>query len=417
MDTLAAVRPDARRFLLLCVQLASLLAVFWLYHIEGPVFFSLAVLSFAGFAVHYWLPLAWKERFFVLLSMAGAFIVLEPGVAALVLATGGLIFGVTRLPMSWHFRLGLILAIAVSVMLARSFPDAGIPGAYWPTLGALFMFRLVLYMYALKHATTPFGFREFASYFFMLPNFYFLFFPVVDFQTMRKGFMRRDIHSVAQQGILWIVRGTVQLLLYRVVVQLRGNGSPHEITTLPLLVENMVLTYLLYLKVSGSFHIIVGLIRLFGYDLPETHRRWLLASSLTDFWRRINIYWKDFMVTMVYLPVYFRLRRGGDLRAQLVGTALVFVITWLAHAWQYWWLSGRWLLSGPDTMFWGLLGALVMVNVYWEVTRQRRRTKDSPFATVLATAGTFSLIVFLWTLWSSPTLKAWLELLTYRSVG
>jgi D-alanyl-lipoteichoic acid acyltransferase DltB (MBOAT superfamily) len=229
--------------------------------------------------------------------------------------------------------------------------------------------------------------------------------------------MRRDIDSVAQQGILWIVRGTVQLLLYRVVVQLRGNGSPAEVTTLPLLIENMILTYLLYLKVSGSFHIIVGLIRLFGYDLPETHRRWLLARSLTDFWRRINIYWKDFMVTMVYLPVYFRLRKGGDLRAQLVGTALVFVVTWLAHAWQYWWLSGRWLLTGPDTLFWGILGALVVTNVYWEVTRKRRRTPRSRLATVLGTVGTLSLIVFLWTLWSSPTLKAWLELITYRSVG
>lgn len=57
---------------------------------------------------------------------------------------------------------------------------------------------------------------------------------------------------------------------------------------------------------------IIGFMNLFGYDLPETHRKYLLAHSLTDFWRRINIYGKDFMVKMVYFPVYFRLRRSGD---------------------------------------------------------------------------------------------------------
>jgi D-alanyl-lipoteichoic acid acyltransferase DltB (MBOAT superfamily) len=251
----------------------------------------------------------------------------------------------------------------------------------------------------------------------MLPNFYFLFFPVVDFQTMRKGFLRRDAFDIAQEGILWIVRGTIHLLVYRVIVQLLGSGLPSGVTSFPLLVENMVLTYLLYVKVSGSFHIIVGLLRLFGYDLPETHRRWLFAHSLADFWRRINIYWKDFMVTMVYLPVYFRFRRTGDVRAQLLGTALVFVTTWILHAWQFWWLSGTWLLTVPDTLFWGILGTLVVGNVYWEVTRPRSKATVSLARRTVSVVGTFALIVFVWSLWSSPTLNAWLELLTYSRVG
>jgi D-alanyl-lipoteichoic acid acyltransferase DltB (MBOAT superfamily) len=179
----------------------------------------------------------------------------------------------------------------------------------------------------------------------------------------------------------------------------------------------MILTYLLYLKVSGTFHVIVGILHLFGYDLPETHRKWLLARSLTDFWRRINIYWKDFMVKMVYLPTYFRLRKRGEVRAQLIGTVLVFFVTWLTHAWQYWWLSGEWLLTLPDTLFWGILGALVCFNVWRELKTGPRKPAPAPPLRALQTVGTFSLIVFLWTLWSSPSLKAWLELLTYGEVG
>ena len=65
----------------------------------------------------------------------------------------------------------------------------------------------------------------------------------------------------------------------------------------------MVCNYLLYLQVSGQFHMACGMLHLFGYQLPETHHRYLLATGFTDYWRRINIYWKDFMVRVVFNPV------------------------------------------------------------------------------------------------------------------
>jgi len=413
----AHARTDIRRFFLILIQLGLLLFAFKAYHIESPVFLTMSAIAFAGFAVHYWLPPTIKEPFFVALSAATAFLVLEPIVAGLVFGTGIVIYGITRLPVSWGIRCGLVIVVAVTVIALRSVPELGVPSAYWPTLGALFMFRLAIYLYELKHAKKPFRFLEFATYFFMLPNFYFLFFPVVDFQTMRKGFLRRDMNDLAQQGIMWMMRGTLQLLIYRVIILLRGSATPEAVTTLPLLIKNMALTYLLYLKVSGTFHIIVGLLHLFGYDLPETHRKWAIASSLTDFWRRINIYWKDFMVKMVYLPVYFRFRKGGELRAQLVGTVLVFVLTWVLHAWQFWWLSGKWLLTVPDTLFWGILGALVVINVFKEVRAARRKTAVALPVRIVQTVGTMSLIMFLWSMWSSPTLSAWFELLTYGSLS
>lgn len=414
---LANARADLARFAVLAGQLALLLVAFRVYHIEGPVFFVVASTAFGGFLVHYWLPLRWKEPFLLALSAAGAFLVLEPVVAALVLGAGLVIFALTRLPVSFGIRLTLILLFGGAIIAARFLPDVGIPGAFWPTFGALFMFRLVIYLYDLRHAAAPFGLVEFGTYFFMLPNFYFLFFPVVDFQTMRQGFLRRNIHDIAQQGIVWMVRGTVHLLVYRVVVQLRGRGAPDEVTSLAALVENMVLTYLLYLKVSGTFHVTVGILHLFGYDLPETHHKWLMARSLTDFWRRINIYWKDFMVKVVWLPTYFRLRKGGDLRAQLVATVLVFVTTWITHAWQYWWLSGQWLLTVPDMLFWGTLGALVVLNVWLEHRAGPRRPPPALPVRILQRAGMLALITTLWSLWSSPSVKAWLELLTWWKVG
>ena len=157
-----------------------------------------------------------------------------------------------------------------------------------------------------------------------------------------------------------------------------------------------------------------------GFDLPETHRRYFLASSLTDFWRRINIYWKDFMVKLVYFPVYFRLRRSGETRAQIVATALVFTTTWLLHSYQWFWLRGEFLLTWPDTLFWAILGVLVTVNLLWEARRPARRAdagSQSWPLRALKVAVTFSVITTLWSLWNSPSVGAWLELVSWWEVG
>jgi D-alanyl-lipoteichoic acid acyltransferase DltB (MBOAT superfamily) len=415
----ARTQPDLRRFVGLMAQLGVLLAVFYVYDIEEPAFGLLSLLVVGGFAIHYWLPLAWKETFYIAWSLASAFVMLPPAAAATLIGAGLLLFGVVAMPIAFRWRLVVIAALTAAAVYARATHGFGIPYEFWPVFGAMFMFRFVIYLYDAAHARTTPTLREFLTYFFIVPNYYFLLFPVIDFQTHRQAYFRRPIHEVAQQGVLWIARGTVHLLLYRLIYQWKGpSNAPDQVTTFASLASTMVLTYLLYLRVSGQFHIIVGFLHLFGYDLPETHRRYLLARSLTDFWRRINIYWKDFMVKVVYFPVFFRFRRGGQVRAQVIATAAVFVVTWLLHAYQWFWLRGELLLSWPDALFWGILGSLVTVNLLLEGRRQRRapspwRARLEP----LRVAGTFCLVVTMWSLWNSPSVTEWIDLVTWWKVG
>jgi alginate O-acetyltransferase complex protein AlgI len=305
------------------------------------------------------------------------------------------------------------------LVYGRATLGLAVPPALWPILGGVFMFRLIVYVYDVGHATERPRLRDYLAYFFLLPNYYFLLFPVVDFQTMRRSYFRRDIHEVAQQGIQWMVRGTIQLLLYRVVYHLKGVTAPDQITTFGALAGNMVLTYLLYLRVSGQFHIAVGMLHLFGYDLPETHRRYLLASSIAEFWRRINIYWKDFMVKVVYLPTYFKLRKRGDLLAQVIAVAAVFAATWLLHVYQSFWLRGVIAFSWPDTLFWAILAGLVIGQTLSEHSRTRNRSaaRHGVVGRVLQTAGTFILITVLWSLWNAPSLTDWVDVLTWWKIG
>ena len=420
-DTVAGnARRVPGRFALLLIQVALLFVVFRQFRIEEPAFLAIAAIAFAGFAVHYWLPVGAKEWFFVALSLAGAFLVLDPVVAGSLIAGGFVIFGVLALPIAFGWRLAIIGILFGALMAGRATLAFGMPSQFWPLFGALFMFRLIVYLYDRKYGAGPSGLREFLAYFFLLPNYYFLLFPVVDFATMRRSRYRRDIHDVAQQGIEWMVRGTVHLLLYRLVEDWRGDPSPTTVTTLPALVANLVLTFMLYLRVSGQFHIIVGMLHLFGYDLPETNRNYGLATSFLDLWRRINIYWKDFMVKVCYFPVFFRLRKGGERRAQLVATGAVFFATWALHSYQYFWLRGSFLLTAPDVLFWALLGLLVMSNVALESPARKAAPQTGWKAYAhrgLRIAGTMGTFLVLWSLWSSSSVGAWLDLMTWWRIG
>src|SRR6185503_2864467 len=139
------------------------------------------------------------------------------------------------------------------------------------------------------------------------------------------------------------------------------------------LVQYLLTNFLLYLRISGQFHLVVGMLCLFGFNLPETHHRYYLASSFTDFWRRINIYWKDFMMKIFFYPAYFRLKSRGPLVALVASTLVGFVVTWALHAAQWFWLRGSFLWAANDVLFWSILAGLVVVNSIWELRRGRKR--------------------------------------------
>jgi D-alanyl-lipoteichoic acid acyltransferase DltB (MBOAT superfamily) len=412
--------PQATKFLLLLFQLGLLLLVFHFFRLEQRPFFWLACLAFGGFAAHYWLPFRLKEPFWILLSLAGAFVFLEPLGAFLLLATGLALFALLCAPVGFGWRLGLVVAAALALMLLRAIGGLPVPATFWAVFGAIFMFRMIVYLYDLSHAAGKPSLREYLSYFFLLPNYCFLLFPVIDFRTMRRSYYEKDIHETAQTGIAWMVRGAVQLILYRLVYHFNGKLLADQIESFASLATLMVATYLLYLRVSGQFHIIVGMLHLFGYNLPETNRRYLLAASLTDFWRRINIYWKDFMVKVVYFPAYFRLRKRGEALAQVAATAMVFLVTWFLHGYQQFWLSGKFQFRSTDAVFWGVLGLLVIGNVLYELKHRRPAARAEgrlDISHALHVAGTFVLITFLWSIWNAPSLGEWLDLVTWWKIG
>ncbi len=415
-----ALRPARRDWLGLgaaAFQLAIILLLVRRYALEGDAFFAVALLAAAGFAVHAFLPRAAKLPFFAALSIASIVITLGLAQGAWLLGIGLVLIGLCHAPVPFRARIALVVVAGAALALVRTdrVHAPWSPGL-WPILGSMFMFRMIVYLYDIRHEKTPPTAARTLAYFFMLPNVCFPLFPIVDYKTFRRTHLEGEERWVLQTGIHWMVRGVAHLILYRIVYYNLALG-PSEIAGRGDLIRFLVTNFLLYLRVSGQFHLIVGMLHLFGFNLPETNKLYVLANGFTDFWRRINIYWKEFMMKIFYYPIYFRVKKLGTTVALTIATLGVFVVTWALHSYQWFWLRGDFPVTAQDVLFWSVLAVLVLIGSLREAGGAkgrppgwRPRNVREAAGLVVKTVGTFAAICVLWSLWSAATVSDWIDL-------
>jgi hypothetical protein len=406
---------DLARVALYALQFGGLVLLVWAFEIESRSLFEVLVLAFVGFLIHVWLPADQRLRLYGALSVASVLLVLGWSQGGVVLGIGALLIGLCHLPVRFGIRVGLVLAVGTALFALRNAPwPTGLPTVAWPVLGSMFMFRLALYLYSIRHRDAPTGPAWSVAYSFMLPNVCFPLFPVVDYKTFVGTHFDAERFRIYDRGIRWMFRGVLQLLLYRIVYYDLALGGLF-VDNLGEVVRHVVSTFLLYVKISGQFHLIVGLLHLFGFRLPETNHLYFLSSSFTDLWRRINIYWKDFMMKMVYYPAYFRLRRHGKVVGIIASTLIVFFATWALHAYQFYWIAGSRLVKKRDILFWSILAVLVLGSTLWELRPGRRVSRTGrgwSLSRAVGTVGTFAVIAVLWSLWSAESGRCWLFMWT-----
>ena len=424
LNLFTADRAKVVQFLSVAIQLGLLVVVMRQFQLENQaIYLNLALLTFYGFLIHYFLPAHYRLPFFLFISLAAIAGILGFANSLWLLGIGLGLIGICHLPISYNARAGILLvAGAFLIALRVGWVQASWLDVIWPVLASMFMFRLIIYFYDLKHGKATPTLTSTLSYFFLLPNVVFPFFPVVDYSTFRRTYYNEEQHQIYQRGVQWIFRGVVQLILYRYINYYLMIGTGDVTNTLEL-VRYLVFNFALYLRISGQFHLIIGILHLFGFNLPETHHLYFMASSFTDLWRRINIYWKDFMLKVFYYPTYFRIREWGANSSLIFATAFVFFLTWFFHAYQWFWLRGTFLLTTPDMLFWFILACLVIVNTLYESSRGRKRAlgqRSMSFGDVaalaLSTAGTFTVMAVLWSLWSSDSIPDWIALISVVDV-
>lgn len=417
----SALSLDVKRvatFVLLVGELGLLVLIIRYFELENPAFRGqIMPLVFFGFVVHYFLPLRHRKGFFLMLSVLAFVGILGWTNATILIVLGLALIALCHLPVKIGLRVALLVVIGATLVLARSqilpFPEIT---PIWPILGSVFMFRLLIYLYDLQHAPKKPGWLNTVSYFFLLPNTVFLLFPVIDFSTFQRSYYNEEEHRIYQRGIKWIFWGVGHLLLYR-FIQLHLYVPPESVQNLSDLFMHVVPNFLLLLQISGQFHLIIGILLLFGFNLPRVFNRFFLAPGYAEFWRRANIYWKDFMIKVFYYPCYFWARAASDLQRLVIATVFVFVATWFLHAYQWYWLRGSILLSGPDVIFWTAFGLLVLVSSLHEARKGNKKTLGETNLTfrkgvsrILRVTLTFFSIAILYSLWTSPSVPEWLAL-------
>jgi len=416
----------------LFVQLALTMAAIHVLAIEDRVAFSsyFSLLLPLGFLIHSVLPLRFRLPFFVLLTIGLIVFIFKLAAALYLLVAAGILIGVCHLPVPFAARVAILVVLATTLgaVHAGAIDASNRVRVIVPALGAIFMFRLALYLFELKHEKQSPGWWTRLAYFFLLPNPVFTLFPVVDYKTFQRTYYNQPAGEIYQKGVLWMARGAFHFVLYRLVTNYLSPPAS-EVSSLGPLLVFLISSYLIYLRMSGLFHLVVGMLCLFGFNLPETHRFYLLASGFNDYWQRINIYWKDLMTKLVYYPVFMRVKRLGTTGAVLLSTAAVFFATWILHAYQSFWMRADarvpmfedWGLFTADALFWGIFGVLVMINSYFALRSKPApkslKKKEVPWSTRAAfgravqIGAMLVLMCLLWSLWQSPSVGEWLAVL------
>lgn len=388
--------------------------------VDGVGLLGIIAIPVALFVVHALCPLPVRKPLLLAATTALLYGLLGPTATGFVIGGGLLLIGLCHLPLAYRWRLLAVCAVAIVLALiqGRVIGGSRLLLIALPMIGALFMFRLMIYLYDIRHEKPgDASIVDRISYFFLLPAPLFPFFPTLDYNAYLRCYYARPAFEIYQTGVLWLSRGIVHLVLYRLIYHFYSPPTM-EVVDLGGVLVFCFSGYMIYLRVSGVFHVIGGLIRLFGYDIPETHRLYFFATGFNDYWRRINIYWKDFMAKLFFFPTHTWARRTklGTKMQLVVAIFVVFAATTILHAYQTFWLRGEFAIHETDWWFWGILGVLVVIGTLREHSKPGSPPnhgwswKEAVVKSVQAT-WMFVLFCVLWALWSSQSLLGFFDVM------
>lgn len=406
------------KFITIVFELALVVATIYLFQIERDHgFLRLLPSLFLGFILLNLIPLRFRPVFLFLLSVVTFTFIVGFWSTALILVIGSGLILLCHLPIPYFARVAaVVLAGGLLAAININWIQTSWGTVIIPLVASMFMFRLILYLYELgQKDQEPATVWQRLCYFFLLPNICFPLFPIVDYKTYQRSYFNEDPLKIFQKGISWMFRGVTQLILYR-IIYFFWTPSPVDVVNASSLVVYFLTSYMLLLKISGQAHLIIGILCLFGFNLPPIFNKYFLAEGFNDFWRRINIYWKDFVMKIFYYRVFFVFRKWGLKIATAITLLFIFFITWMLHSYQYFWLEGRFPITPVDGLFWTIFGVLIAINSLVQMKQKGRKSLGGQrWSFKEAARKSFHIVSFfvfmciLWSFWQSNSIPEWLS--------
>ena len=170
--------------------------------------------------------------------------------------------------------------------------------------------------------------------------------PIVRYSDIEKELADRT-HSYLKfsEGIKRFIIGLSKKVLLANVLGEFTKSLVTE-TVLSSWLKPIAYTLQIYFDFSGYSDMAIGLGLMFGFKFLENFNYPLIASSITDFWRRWHISLSSWFRDYIYIPL------GGN---------RVNKLKWLCNIFIVWLLTGFWHGASWNFIIWGLYFGIILV--------------------------------------------------------
>ena len=170
--------------------------------------------------------------------------------------------------------------------------------------------------------------------------------PIVRYSDVEKELIKRECtYDKFSDGVRRFVFGlSKKVLLANVLGEIINNLV--EINVLSSWFKPILFTLQIYFDFSGYSDMAIGLGLMFGFRFLENFNYPLIASSITDFWRRWHISLSSWFRDYVYIPL------GGNRVSKLKWVRNIFIV---------WFLTGFWHGASWNFIIWGLYFGVILV--------------------------------------------------------
>ena len=170
--------------------------------------------------------------------------------------------------------------------------------------------------------------------------------PIVRYADVDKELVNRETsYSKFAEGIKRFVIGLSKKVLIANVLGEFAKSMIEE-TVLSAWLKPLAFTLQIYFDFSGYSDMAIGLGLMLGFSFKENFNYPLIASSITDFWRRWHMSLSSFFKDYVYIPL------GGNRVSKL---------KWIRNIFIVWFLTGFWHGASWNFIIWGLYFGFILL--------------------------------------------------------
>lgn len=165
--------------------------------------------------------------------------------------------------------------------------------------------------------------------------------PIVRYQDVALELeTRQESFELFSIGVKRFVIGLAKkVLIADTIYHVYTNILGFNMSAFSYILVAICFTLQIYYDFSGYSDMAIGLGKMFGFNFKENFNYPLIASSITDFWRRWHISLSSFFKDYVYIPL------GGNKCSKIKNIRNIFIV---------WALTGFWHGASWNFIMWGI---------------------------------------------------------------